>query len=66
MGRRASVCALLNAERARYLVVGGYAVGLHGVVRATKDIGRPGRLTKRIEGITRRRHQRGPSAARGQ
>jgi hypothetical protein len=36
--RLASVCALLNAERARYVLVGGYAVALHGVVRATKDI----------------------------
>ncbi len=36
--RLVSVCALLNAERARYVVVGGYAVALHGVVRATKDI----------------------------
>ena len=36
--RLTSVCALLNAERARYVVVGGYAVALHGVVRATKDI----------------------------
>ena len=36
--RLTTVCALLNAERTRYAVVGGYAVGLHGVVRATKDI----------------------------
>jgi hypothetical protein len=36
--RLAAVCGLLNAERARYVVVGGYAVALHGVVRATKDI----------------------------
>ena len=28
----------LNAERAEYLVVGGYAVGAHGLPRATKDI----------------------------
>lgn len=36
--RLTTVCALLNAERTRYAVVGGYAVGLHGVVRATKSI----------------------------
>ena len=36
--RLAAVCALLNAERVRYVLVGGYAVALHGVVRATKDI----------------------------
>ena len=28
----------LHAHRADYLVIGGYAVGLHGHVRATKDI----------------------------
>lgn len=28
----------LNAERAEYLVVGGYALGVHGWPRATKDI----------------------------
>jgi hypothetical protein len=30
--------ALLNAHEVRYLVVGGYAVGLHGHPRYTKDI----------------------------
>ena len=30
--------ASLNAHRARYLVVGGYAVGFHARPRATKDI----------------------------
>lgn len=29
---------LLNANRVRYLVVGGYAVALHGYPRYTKDI----------------------------
>lgn len=29
---------LLNANKARYLVVGGYAVALHGHPRYTKDI----------------------------
>jgi hypothetical protein len=36
--RLAVVCALLNAAGAKYVVVGGFAVALHGVVRATKDI----------------------------
>jgi len=30
--------ALLNAHNVRYLVVGGYAVGLHGYPRATGDL----------------------------
>lgn len=36
--RLASVCRLLNAKKARYLVVGGHACNLHGLIRATKDI----------------------------
>jgi hypothetical protein len=28
----------LNAADARFLVVGGYAVGIHGIPRATKDL----------------------------
>lgn len=32
------VCKLLNDEGARYLVVGGIACNLHGLIRATKDI----------------------------
>lgn len=36
--RLATVCGLLNAAKVKYLVVGGFAVALHGVVRATKDI----------------------------
>ena len=28
----------LNAENAEYLIVGGYAVALHGYLRATKDV----------------------------
>jgi predicted nucleotidyltransferase len=36
--RLATVCGLLNAEGVKYVVVGGFAVALHGVVRATKDI----------------------------
>ena len=32
------LCAALNAQGARYLVVGGMAVLLHGFLRATEDI----------------------------
>ena len=30
--------AEMNAQRVDYVLVGGYAVGVHGVVRATADI----------------------------
>jgi len=33
-----TVCKLLNHEKAQYLVVGGLACNLHGLIRATKDI----------------------------
>ena len=33
-----SLCKALNAEGVRYVLVGGFAVILHGFVRATKDI----------------------------
>lgn len=36
--RLVSVCRLLNKHRAKYLVIGGAALNLHGLVRATKDI----------------------------
>lgn len=36
--RLVSVCALLNEAKADYVIVGGFAVALHGVVRATKDV----------------------------
>jgi hypothetical protein len=36
--RLATVCSLLNARDAKYVVIGGFAVALHAVVRATKDI----------------------------
>lgn len=32
------ICRSLNEEGARYLLIGGFAVVLHGFVRATKDI----------------------------
>ena len=31
-------CLLLNEERTDYLIVGGYALALHGAPRATIDI----------------------------
>lgn len=37
-GRLATVCRLLNAAGVHYVVVGGFALALHGVVRATKDV----------------------------
>ena len=36
--RLAKVCRLLNDAGVKYLIVGGFALALHGVVRATKDI----------------------------
>jgi hypothetical protein len=32
------VCRLLNAAGVHYVVVGGFALALHGAVRATKDV----------------------------
>ena len=32
------VCALLNASGARYLIAGGHACILHGIVRTTEDV----------------------------
>jgi hypothetical protein len=36
--RLVTVCRLLNAAGAHYVVVGGFALALHGAVRATKDV----------------------------
>jgi hypothetical protein len=33
-----AICASLNRESARYILIGGFAVILHGLVRTTKDI----------------------------
>jgi hypothetical protein len=33
-----SLCRALNREGARYVLIGGFAVVLHGLVRTTKDI----------------------------
>jgi hypothetical protein len=54
------VCRLLNAARVKYVVVGGFAMALHGVVRATKDIdvlieptlANTRRALKALEGLT--------------
>jgi len=58
--RLATVCDLLNAAGVKYVVVGGFAVALHGVVRATKDIDilieptldNAQRALKALEGLT--------------
>lgn len=36
--RLVAVCRLLNEGGVRYVIVGGFALALHGVVRATKDV----------------------------
>ncbi len=36
--RLALVCRLLNEAGVRYVIVGGFALALHGAVRATKDV----------------------------
>ena len=36
--RLVTVCRLLNASGVRYAIVGGFALALHGAVRATKDV----------------------------
>jgi len=36
--RLSTVCGLLNGAAVKYVIVGGFALALHGVVRATKDI----------------------------
>lgn len=36
--RLVTVCRLLNEAGVRYVVVGGFALALHGAVRATKDV----------------------------
>ena len=58
--RLATVCVLLNEAGVKYVVVGGFAVALHGVVRATKDIDilieptleNAERALKALEGLT--------------
>jgi hypothetical protein len=36
--RLTRVCGLLNAGKVKYVVIGAFAMALHGVVRATKDV----------------------------
>jgi len=36
--RLLTVCRLLNAGNVAYVVVGGFAMALHGAIRATKDV----------------------------
>ncbi len=36
--RLLTVCRLLNKRRARYVVVGGFACNLHGLIRGTVDV----------------------------
>lgn len=36
--RLLKVCSLLNQEGAKYLVIGGLALNLHGIIQATKDV----------------------------
>jgi hypothetical protein len=38
VSRLLSVCRLLNAAGVRYVIVGGFALALHGAIRATKDV----------------------------
>lgn len=38
MSRLLTVCRLLNGAGVRYVIVGGFALALHGAVRATKDV----------------------------
>ena len=38
LGGLLRVCSLLNKHRAHYLVIGGYACILHGLVRTTEDV----------------------------
>jgi hypothetical protein len=37
-GRLVTVCSLLNGAGVRYVVVGGFALAFHGLIRATKDV----------------------------
>ncbi len=58
--RLLKVCALLNQEGAKYLVIGGLALNLHGIIRATKDIDllipkdikNTEKILKALEGLT--------------
>lgn len=52
------VCSLLNKAEARYLVIGGFACILHGMVRSTEDVdilveGSPDNLQRVIDGLAK-------------
>ena len=38
VSRLLTVCRLLNSAGVRYVIVGGFALALHGAIRATKDV----------------------------
>jgi len=38
VSRLVTVCRLLNQAGVRYVIVGGFALALHGAIRATKDV----------------------------
>ena len=38
LGSLLHVCSLLNRHQAHYLIIGGYACILHGLVRTTEDV----------------------------
>jgi predicted nucleotidyltransferase len=38
VSRLLKVCRLLNDAGVRYVIVGGFALALHGAIRATKDV----------------------------
>jgi len=49
---------LLDSEKIEYLLIGGYALGLHGYVRATKDMDvwvamEPGNLDRLIDALVK-------------
>ena len=58
--RLLKVCGLLNAAQVRYVVVGGFALALHGYPRFTKDVDilieptldNATRVLKALEGLT--------------
>ncbi len=54
--------SILNAEKVKYLVVGGHAVSLHAQPRATKDLDI---LIKPDKANVRERYARHPAARRG-
>jgi len=60
---------LLNSKKVKYLVVGGYALGIHGYVRATGDIDvwveASGENAKKLVGVVSEFGFRGPELTEG-